>query len=318
MGLEYQILIAVALDFFAGDPRTLPHPVQAIGRLAMWLEKPVRRLVEDARIAGIIVVCLIIGSTGLVTWGIVRVSYEWSTFIGDVVATVFLCFGIAARGMIDHSEAVYSALAAGSLEEARHNVSMICGRDTDKLDESGVVKATVESVAENMVDAVTAPLFYAVIGGPVGIMVYKAINTLDSTFGYKNEKYLHFGWASAKLDDAANFIPARLTGLLVPLAAIILRQKWVQSLWIFIRDRKKHPSPNAGHTEAAVAGALGIQLGGLSYYGGKPSNKPTLGDPVLPVESNQILATNRLLWVTSGLALAIFMTARLIVLGQIT
>ncbi len=317
MRLEYQILIAVALDFFTGDPRTIPHPVQAIARLAMWLEEAVRSAIRNVRLAGVVVAFSVIAFTGLITWGIIRVSYELSPFVGDVISMLFLCFGIAARGMIQHSEKVYSALAAGSLEEARHNVSMICGRDTDTLDETGVIKATVESVAENMVDAVTAPLFYAVIGGPVGIMVYKAINTLDSTFGYKNEKYLEFGWASAKLDDAANIIPARLTGLLVPLAAIILRQKCLQSLLIFIRDRKKHPSPNAGHTEAAVAGALGIQLGGLSYYGGKPSNKPTLGDPILPVESNQILAANRLLWVTSGLALAIFMTARLIVLGHI-
>jgi adenosylcobinamide-phosphate synthase len=318
MGLESQILIAVALDLLIGDPRKLPHPVQAIGWLATWMEKPIRRMFEDKRIAGIAVVCSVIGCTALTAWVIIWAAHEWNPLIADLISIYFLYCGIAARDMIRHSNEVYSALSSGSLQEARLSVSMICGRDTDKLDESGVVKATVESVAENMVDAVTAPLFYAVIGGPVGIMVYKAINTLDSTFGYKNEKYLHFGWASAKLDDAANFIPARLTGLLVPLAAIILRQKWVQSLWIFIRDRKKHPSPNAGHTEAAVAGALGIQLGGLSYYGGKPSNKPTLGDPILPVESNQILSANRLLWVTSGLALAIFMTARLIVLGQIT
>jgi len=212
--------------------------------------------------------------------------------------------------MVNHSEEVYSALAAGSIEEARRGVSMICGRDTETLDETGIVKATVESVAENMVDGVTAPLFYAAVVGPVGIMIYKAVNTLDSTFGYKNEQYREFGWASARLDDAANFVPARLTGLLVPAAAAILRQRWVSSLLIFMRDRKKHPSPNAGHTEAAVAGALGIQLGGLSYYSGRPSNKPTLGDAVVPVQTEQIETANKLFLVTSGLALTLFLVGR--------
>jgi adenosylcobinamide-phosphate synthase len=153
-----------------------------------------------------------------------------------------------------------------------------------------------------MVDAVTAPLFYAVLGGPIGIMAYKAINTLDSTFGYKNEKYREFGWASAKIDDMANYLPARITGLLVPLAALITKQKWLFSAWIFVRDRRKHPSPNAGHSEAAMAGALGIQLGGLSYYGGQPSQKPTLGDDVNPLSLSVYSTMIRLMYATSFLA----------------
>jgi adenosylcobinamide-phosphate synthase len=318
MRLEYQILIAVGLDLLIGDPRALPHPVQVIGRFAAAFEEPVRRLVKNQRVAGILMVMLAIAFTALTTMGIIRLAYQWDPLIADLIAIYFLYSGIAARDMIRHSKEVYTALATGSLTEARRRVGMICGRDTEPLDETGVVKATVESVAENMVDGVTAPLFYAVIGGPVGMMVYKAINTLDSTFGYKNEKYLTFGWASAKLDDMVNFIPARLTGLLVPLAALILKQKWVSSFWVLIRDRKKHPSPNAGHAEAAVAGALGIELGGLSYYFGLPSHKPTLGDPIFPVKAVHILAVNRLLLMTSGLALAIFMIARLAILGEVS
>ena len=191
---------------------------------------------------------------------------------------------------------------------------MICGRDTEQLDESGIARATVESVAENMVDGVIAPLFFAAIGGAVGIMAYKAINTLDSTFGYKNDRYLEFGWASAKLDDIAGFIPARLTALLVPAAAILLRLSPAHSLRVFVRDRLKHPSPNAGQAEAAVAGALGIQLGGLSYYSGVPSDKPQLGDPLASAGPEHIVRANSLLLMTLGLAMALLLGARFLIM----
>ena len=164
-------------------------------------------------------------------------------------------------------------------------------------------------------DGVTAPLFFAVIGGPVGIMMYKAVNTLDSTFGYRNERYAQFGWMSARLDDMANFVPARLTALLVPVAALILALRPVSALTVLRRDRNRHPSPNAGQTEAAFAGALGLQLGGLSYYGGKPSEKPTLGDPIMPATGERIREANRLMVLTSALALALFLALRLTILG---
>jgi adenosylcobinamide-phosphate synthase len=170
----------------------------------------------------------------------------------------------------------------------------------------------VESVAENMVDGVIAPLFFATIGGAVGIMVYKSINTLDSTFGYKNDKYLEFGWASAKVDDIANFFPARLAALLVPVAALFLLRSPVRSFRVFLRDRLKHPSPNAGQAEAAVAGALGIQLGGLSYYSGVPSDKPTLGDALTSVGPQHVVRANALLLITSGLALALLLATRFV------
>jgi len=216
--------------------------------------------------------------------------------------------------MIDHSRSVWRVLTAGDLNQAKTKVGMICGRDTDSLDSDGVVRAAVESVSENMVDGVTAPLFFAVIGGPIGIMAYKAISTLDSIFGYKNEKYAEFGWASAKLDDIAAFVPSRLTAILVPLAALILRRRAWNSLKVFLRDRNKHPSPNAGQSEAAMAGALGLRLGGISYYDGKPSNKPELGDPLVDPDPHHIPAANRMMIVTSCIALLAFLALRLIFL----
>ncbi len=314
MSLEYQIVLAVILDRLIGDPRWFPHPVRFIGRLAMWLEAPMRDRFSNPRLAGTATVALVLAmtfvATGVLVWGAGLIS----PVAGDVVSILVIYSGIAARDLVKHSTDVYRALADGDLNAARERVSMICGRDTDSLDETGTVRATVESVAENMVDGVTAPLFFAVIGGPVGIMLYKAVNTLDSTFGYKNEQYALFGWASARLDDVVNFFPARLTGLLVPMGARILGMRSDSSWSIFLRDRGRHPSPNAGQTEAAVAGALGLQLGGLSYYGGMPSEKPTLGDPCEAPVADHIDRANRLMLVTSGLFLGCMLILRMLVL----
>lgn len=313
MSLEWQILLAVFLDWLIGDPRWLPHPVKFFGRFALYLEEPLRRIFADAKIAGIVTVLAVLGITAGVFGGLIFLAGIIHPALKDIVSVALIYSGIAARDMIRHSSAVVEALEAGSLPEARGSVAMICGRDTDRLDELEISRATIESVAENMVDGVTAPLFFAALGGPVGIMVYKAVNTLDSTFGYKNERYKDFGWASAKVDDLANFVPARITAVLVPVAAFILMLKPVSSWNVLWRDRLNHPSPNAGHTEAAVAGALGIQLGGLSYYFGRPSVKPTLGDAVTPIRACCIREANRLLIVTSGLALLLFLSARLAV-----
>lgn len=314
MTLEYQIVLAVILDRLIGDPRWFPHPVRFIGRFAMWLEAPMRDRIASPRLAGAATVAAVAAATFAVTGVLVWGAGLMSPVAGDIVSLLVIYSGIAARDLVKHSTAVYRALAEGDLYGARQGVSMICGRDTDRLDEAGAVRATVESVAENMVDGVTAPLFFAVIGGPVGIMLYKAVNTLDSTFGYKNERYALFGRASARLDDLVNFIPARLTGLMVPIGARILGMRSDSSWRIFLRDRGKHPSPNAGQTEAAVAGALGLQLGGLSYYGGIPSEKPTLGDPCEAPVADHIGRANRLMLVTSGLFLCFMLILRVLVL----
>lgn len=315
IGFEYQLLAAVCLDLIAGDPRWLPHPVKLIGNAALRLEPVARVLVSNARIAGAATALVVLAMAGGCVWGLIFVASEINPLLGDVVSILLMYTGIAARDMVRHSSEVYAALRANALIAARQGVGMICGRDTDALDTAGVAKAVVESVAENLVDGVTAPLFYAVIGGPVGIMVYKAVNTLDSTFGYKNERYRDFGWLSAKLDDVANFVPARLTAVLVPIAARLLGERSSGAFTIFLRDRGKHPSPNAGQTEAAVAGALGVQLGGLSYYNGQPSNKPALGDPLEAIEPAHILRANALFVVTMVLFLGLMIGLRAIVAG---
>ena len=238
MRLEYQIVAAILLDFIAGDPPWLPHPVKLIGRFASFLETPLRRIFAKARTAGSMAVLIVLVVTGLATYAAVAGAGLLHPLAADIVSIVLLYTTFAARDLSLHSINVYRGLKAGNIEEARKKVALLVGRDTDILDEAGIVRATVESVAENTVDGVTAPLFFAFLAGPAGAMLYKAVNTLDSTFGYKNERYRKFGWASAKLDDVANYIPARLTALMIPVAALILQMSPLNSLRILLRDGK--------------------------------------------------------------------------------
>jgi len=315
MKLEYQIILAVLLDLIVGDPRWLPHPVKFIGKFATWLEPQLRTAIRNEKLAGVLAAVQVVLATGLASFLLILCAQAVHPWVADLLSIVLIYTGIAARDLAKHGSNIQEALEAGNIAQAARRASMICGRDTEKLDQQGIVRAAVESIAENMADGVTAPLFFAVIAGPVGIMVYKAVSTLDSTFGYKNERYARFGWASAKLDDILNFIPARLSAALVPVAALLVGQRAEASLRVLLRDRLKHPSPNAGHAEAAFAGALGIQLGGLSYYSGKPSMKPTLGDPDVPVQPGHIHAANILMLATSGLALALLLLVRYAVTG---
>ncbi len=315
MRLEYQVLIAFGADLLLGDPRWLPHPVKLIGRFAAQLESPLRRAVSNARAAGILEVALVLGATASATWLVLAAAGWLHPLARDLVSVVLLYLCFAARDLAQHSDRVYRALTDGDLTEARRRAAMMVGRDTDQLDEPEVVRAAVESVAENIVDGVTAPLLFALLGGPVGAMLYKAINTLDSTFGYKNERYISFGWASARLDDVVNYLPARLTAPLVSLAAALLRLDSLSALRILLRDGRKHPSPNSGLTEAAVAGALSVQLGGLNYYSGQPSERPRIGDPKQPSRRTHILQANALLLTTSCLALLFFTGVRAVMIG---
>ncbi|HTX55310.1 MAG TPA: adenosylcobinamide-phosphate synthase CbiB [Candidatus Baltobacteraceae bacterium] len=315
MRLEYQLAIAFGLDLVLGDPRWLPHPVKVVGRFAAGLERPLRGLVPSARWAGMLTVTTVLGATGTATWLVLQMATRMHPLAGDVAAILLLWTCLAARDLIDHSGRVRRALAGGDLVEARRRVGMMVGRDTDALSEPEVVRATVESVAENLVDGVTAPLFFAVLGGPVGAMLYKAANTLDSTFGYKNERWIEFGWASARFDDLVNWLPARLTAPLVPMAAALLGLRPVQAARIARRDSLKHPSPNAGLAEAAVAGALGVQLGGRNYYFGRASERPRLGDPLQTLAPRHIGEANRLMLTTSCLALLVFAGLRMLIQG---
>jgi adenosylcobinamide-phosphate synthase len=310
MRLEYQILIAVALDLLLGDPRWLPHPVRGIGWLATRLEAIFRRLLGSTRTAG---ACAAISTylvAGGAAWGVIRLATAVHPSAGDVASVIIIYTTIAARDLARHSVAVYRSLAAGNLADARLRVAAIVGRDTDRLDEAGVVRAAVESVAESTVDGVTAPLLFATIAGPVGAIVYRAVNTLDSMFGHQDERYRDFGWAAARIDDLANYIPARLTAPLVCMAALVLRLRPGLALRTLLRDGRKHASPNAGLTEAAMAGALGVQLGGTTYYDGQPLPKPTIGDAVVPLSPSDVRRANALMFVSAGLFLAISLAAR--------
>ena len=312
MRLESQILIAVLLDLLVGDPRWLPHPVRAIAWLALRLEAVARRACPfSLRLAGVFTAFGVYVATGAAAWGAIQLAGCAHPLAGDVVSILLIYTAVAAGDLAKHSRAVLLPLVHGNLPEARRRVAAIVGRDTERLDAEGVVRAAVESVAESTVDGVTAPLFFAALGGPVGAIVYRAVNTLDSLFGHRDEQYAEFGWAAARIDDAANYLPARITAPLMCLTALVLRLRAGQAVRIWRRDGRKHESPNSGLTEAAMAGALGVQLGGLNYYDGQPALKPTLGDPLTPLAPRHITAANRLMFGTLALFIAALLLARL-------
>ncbi len=310
MTLEIQIPLAVLLDLLLGDPRWLPHPVRLIGSGIAALENPLRRFSSSQRFNGALLAIIVIGMTGGVSYGLIRLAGWLHPLAADVVSLLLIYMALSIRDLGKHSRDVYRALKCGNLAEARAKVSRMVGRDTDALDEKGVIRAAVESVAENTVDGVIAPLFFAALFGPVGAMMYKAASTLDSMVGYKNEKYLHLGWASARLDDAANFIPARFSAPLMAIAALITGNRPMQALRICLRDRKLHASPNSGIPEAAMAGALGIQLGGPLFRKGVLTELPTLGDALEPLEVRHIRKANYVMLASSLLAAVLFTGVR--------
>jgi len=317
MRLEYQIIIAMALDALAGDPKWLPHPVRFIGVLAVWLEKITRRLIPSEYTAGGITSLTVVLLTGSTAWLIASGAAAMHPLLGDTVSILLLYSTFAARDLAHHGANVFRALNAGNVLEARRKVAMMVGRDTENLDEEEIARAAVESIAENTVDGITAPLMFAVAGGPVWAMMYKAVNTLDSTFGYKNERYLRFGWVSAKLDDVANYVPARITALCMVLASAVLRLKPARAFAVMVRDGRKHSSPNAGLCEATMAGALGIRLGGLSHYFGKPSKKPFIGDFEVPPTQGHIRRAIALMLVTYGTTAALLLGGRMAITALI-
>lgn len=311
-----EILFAFLLDAAIGDPRWLPHPVRIIGKAISGAERVLRRFFTTAsleRVGGIFLVLSVTLPVYGITDRIVLAAAEFSGRLFAVVGTAIVIFlaatTIATRELIRSAQVVITAVKAGDLAAARRNLSMIVGRDTRELSDKGVLKATIETLAENLSDGVIAPLFYLAVGGLPLAMTYKAVNTLDSMVGYKNEKYLRFGWAGARLDDLANYLPARITGLMIVLSAFLVAK--IKRLPVFgpqrvmiipphldplpdgermggisagrafnsmLRDGGKHPSPNSGMPEAAMAGALGIRLGGPSTYGGVLSDKPFIGE----------------------------------------
>jgi adenosylcobinamide-phosphate synthase len=268
----------VSLDLAIGDPQWLPHPVRAFGWLVVRLERFWRATRLPLTVAGVLFCATAVTIAALITYAtLLLLPRPW-------IAIYWIFALLAIRDLDFEAALVIGELRRGDLPAARRMLARIVGRDTGALEESEVVRATIETIAENLGDAVIAPLFYLALGGPLGMATYKAINTLDSMVGYRNERYRQFGSASARLDDVANFIPARLTAILVWLCAAVLRYDLRRSVAITLRDARSQPSPNSGYPEAAVAGALGIRLGGLNYYQGVASRKPYLGDGHCPLD----------------------------------
>jgi len=320
---ELQLLLALGLDLLVGDPRWFPHPVRIIGFFCNTFEKLFRMVCSSLSIAGLLTVISVLFITLAGTAFILALLHQIAPLYAQIFAVFLLYTAVAIRDLLKHSKEVYKQLVGKcgvNLGPARNAVAMIVGRDTSVLDKKGIIRATIETVAENMVDGITAPLFYAICAtllSPVtgispiylavcGAIGYKAVNTMDSMIAYKNGRYLILGKWAAYLDDIINFLPARISGFLLIPAAAICDADWRSASAVFKKDRLSHASPNAAHTEAAVAGALGIELGGTSLYFGKKVVKPVIGVNKETIHAKDILRTNKLI-VTGSLLFILLM-----------
>ncbi len=310
------IVIGYIADVIFGDPRCLPHPVRLIGKSINWIEGLLRKRncnTFSEKWRGVFLTAIIVTSAYILTFYLLKLANYFSEYLGYLVEA-FLIYQILALKSLDYeSRKVLIELRNGDMKNARKALSYIVGRDTTTLNDKEVTRATVETIAENISDGIIAPLFFTFIGGiPLG-MAYKAINTLDSMVGYKNDRYIHFGWASAKLDDLVNFIPARLTGILIVIASLWMGYNWRNSISILKRDCRNHSSPNSGYPEAAMAGALEIQIGGTNSYFGQLVYKPTIGEPIKKLHIENIAQTIRIMYSASTIGLALFISFYLLV-----
>ena len=307
--LVIKIWIAYVLDLIFGDPQNIIHPVQIIGKMINIGEKSLlgKKYKSDRKykfFAGMILNITVISLTYGITYLIRRTS-ENSIIL--TVAEIYLMYTVfSINSLAREGNRVYNILKEGNIERARKDLSYLVSRDTGAMDEKMIIRSTMETISENTVDGIVAPMLYMFLGGLPLSMTYKAINTFDSMVGYKNEKYMDFGKFSAKLDDVANFIPARITGILIVIASMILGYDYKNSLKIFIRDRKNHSSPNSGHAEAGVAGALGVQFGGRVSYFGKEVDKPVIGDKIKDFELEDIKKNIKIMYIASFLSLIVF------------
>jgi adenosylcobinamide-phosphate synthase len=286
------LTIGAVLDLLLGDPRWLPHPIRGMGLLIKALEGFLRNI-RCEKGSG----CILVGAVLGTIVSAVIVTLHWGGFL---VAGYWIFTCLAVRNLDQESNKVIAALREGDLHRARTLVGYLVGRDTGHLSDEEVTRAVFETVAENMSDAIVAPLFYLAILGVPGMVAYKAVNTMDSMVGYKNDRYLRFGWAAARLDDIANYIPARITAGLIVLMAALVRLRWRAAIRVVLRDAHLQPSPNAGYPEAALAGALGVRLGGLNYYFGHPVQKPFLGDPLEDLQWNRFSHVRLLLYLVAA------------------
>jgi adenosylcobinamide-phosphate synthase len=311
--------IGFCLDQIIGDPWNIPHPIRLIGNLISFLDKTLLGKTEDNKrnnrnnrrefVRGVFLCIIVTVLTVAVTLGLMLGAYAIHPYAGIALESVLTCYILAAKSLRVESMKVYYALRDKTIEDARYAVSMIVGRDTANLDEKGIERAVVETIAENTSDGVIAPLIYTFIGGPVLGFLYKSINTMDSMVGYHNDRYEYFGRAAAKLDDVVNYLPARISALLMILAAFIGGKSFSgkDAFRIFKRDRYNHKSPNSAQTESACAGALSLQLAGDAYYFGKLVKKPFIGDPVREIELDDIKRACKLMYITEYLCLCMLL-----------
>jgi adenosylcobinamide-phosphate synthase len=315
------LALAVALDLLLGDPRRLPHPIRWIGRFVNFLERllyPRRAGAVAQRLAGTLLCILTLTATAGAGWAFLEACKAFSPVAFTVCQVILASYCLSTRSLAMESGAVLEHLRARDLPAARRALAMIVGRDTDNLDEQEIARATVETVAENITDGIVSPLCYLALGGPVASLAFKAASTMDSMIGYRNEHYRYFGAFAARLDDVLNYVPARITGfILLPLSSLVVGAGGMQALRVVRADRLRHPSPNAAHGEAAVAGALGIQLGGTATYGGKHSCKPILNAGGRHARAADIYRTICMAYAAALLCAAFAVGARLLLEGGI-
>ena len=309
------LVIGFLLDALIGDPYRLPHPIRLIGRLISALERFVRAHFTNLTAGGFfLAACVLIVSTAVPSV-LLFLCYLICTPLGIAAESVMCFYMLAARSLCNESMKVFRAVSDDDTEAARKAVSMIVGRDTAVLDRSGIIRAAVETVAENTSDGVTAPIIYIAVFGAAGGFFYKAANTMDSMIGYKNAKYENLGKTAARLDDILNYLPSRLTALVMIAAAFILGLDGKNAFRIWRRDRRKHASPNSAQTESVCAGALGVRLAGDAWYFGELHKKPYIGDDTRPIENEDIRRANRLMYVTSVIVLLVFSALRAVIIG---
>lgn len=306
------IIIAVILDFIFADPYWFPHPVIYMGKLIRTLEKNARKICKtnkSLRISGLLIVIITGSVSFIIPFFLLKLTAAY-TILYHILNIIIIWTAIAARSLQKEAMKVYNSM--GNIEEARVKLSYIVGRDTQKLSEHEIIRADVETVAENTSDGVIAPLLFAMVGGAPLAMLYKAINTMDSMLGYKDEKYYYIGFFPAKTDDLFNLIPARITGILIALCAPLVKGNIIESLRIMIRDRKNHKSPNCAYPEAAAAGAMRIQLGGTNNYFGKPVYKPVIGDNKEKLCKEHIKGSVKLMYGAELLFIIIYIAVKVV------
>lgn len=316
--------IGFILDLIFGDPDFALHPIRLMGKLISLLEKAFRKVFPKTpggeKTAGAFEAVLVVVICGGISAAILFFAYRYHVVLGAAVESVMCYFMLSVKSLAKAGNSVYKPLIKGNIEEARRNVSMIVGRDTNRLDDIGITKAAVETIAENTSDGAAAPMFYMALGGGVLGCIYKAVNTMDSMLGYKNDKYINFGRFAAKLDDAVNYIPSRIAAALMIVSSFLLGFDSRNALRIYRRDSRAHASPNSAQTESAAAGALRVQLAGDAYYFGELYKKPFIGDPIKDIQYFDIKNANKLMYMTSFLMFLLCVgikTAAVIAIGRL-